>query len=140
MGKSKAYKRRLRKAQKKKKRLQKKAKTVIEVDQPIDAVVNSDTESFSSFGSPGSPPPTPSSNESSPSLKPSSPSYSKPPTRIDDRPMMNDRMEHVMQEKILAIKKECRRNVSAVRQFWRDKIYNEGTRGGRILKLSMQNH
>lgn len=35
---------------------------------------------------------------------------------------------------------ECKRKVRSIRNFWRDKIYLEGTRGGRILKNSLQNH
>ena len=41
---------------------------------------------------------------------------------------------------IRTMRKECQRKICAVRHFWKDKIYNERTRGGKILKLSMQNH
>ena len=34
--------------------------------------------------------------------------------------------------------KECVLKIARVRSFWKDKIYNEGTRGGKIVKTAMQ--
>ena len=38
-----------------------------------------------------------------------------------------------------AVEKECQRGIVSVRSFWRDKIYREGCRSGKILTISMQN-
>ncbi len=34
--------------------------------------------------------------------------------------------------------KECNERIAGIRYFWKPKIYNEGTRGGKILKKAMQ--
>lgn len=41
-------------------------------------------------------------------------------------------------KRAIAVEKECQRRVKSVRSFWRDKIYREGCRTGKILKLAMQ--
>lgn len=43
------------------------------------------------------------------------------------------------ESRVDAIEKECRERISDVRDFWKIKIYNEGSRPGKILKAAMQN-
>ena len=37
-----------------------------------------------------------------------------------------------------SIQLECERKVESIRSFWQDKIYEEHTRSGKILKRAMQ--
>lgn len=44
------------------------------------------------------------------------------------------------QEEIIDVMEEgCVERIRSVRHFWKDKIYKEGTRAGKILKRAMQN-
>lgn len=44
------------------------------------------------------------------------------------------------QEKVIDVMEEaCVRRIRCVRHFWRDQIYMEGSRPGKILKMAMQN-
>ena len=43
------------------------------------------------------------------------------------------------QEKtMINLEKECERKIHSIRNFWKHKIYEEGSRGGKILKMAMQ--
>lgn len=105
-----------------------------------------------SLGSPGTPSPTPSSGFPS-------------PIRSNEHDIMGDRIEFLemsnkrlceklkravkeansyheqleKQEKTMnSVEKECERKILNSK-FWKHKIYEEGTRGGKILKKALQN-
>lgn len=42
------------------------------------------------------------------------------------------------EDQLRCVKKDCKRSISSIRSFWRDKIYREQTRPGQILKRSME--
>ncbi len=43
----------------------------------------------------------------------------------------------VQEKRASAMETECRRKIKSIRHFWKDKIYNEQTRGGILLKTSV---
>lgn len=44
----------------------------------------------------------------------------------------------VLESKMDIVSEECEQRIRMVRHFWREKIYLEGSRPGKILKISMQ--
>lgn len=42
------------------------------------------------------------------------------------------------EEMVLLMEEECQRKIRSIRSFWKDKIYKEGTRGGKMLKIAMK--
>ncbi len=42
------------------------------------------------------------------------------------------------EKKLEGVEIECQRRIRSVRSFWKDKIYRETTRTGRIVKYAMQ--
>lgn len=44
------------------------------------------------------------------------------------------------EERVISIEKECKRQIASIRHFWKENIYKECTRGGRLLKLAMKKH
>ena len=43
-----------------------------------------------------------------------------------------------LEEEVEILSEECERKIKSIREFWKGKIYYEGTRSGKILKKSMQ--
>ena len=44
------------------------------------------------------------------------------------------------EKRLECVEIECQRRINSVRSFWKDKIYGETTRTGRIVKYAMQNN
>ena len=116
-------------------------------EQPTPLSIESNF-SDESFGSPGSPPSSPLSLSlspvSSPLLQPSK------VLEMSNRKRYNqlaDTTKEVAfyckqlkkQEKTMNnLEKECNRKIHSIRNIWKHKIYEEGTRGGKILEMAMQ--
>ena len=191
MGKNTAYKRRLRAAQKVKKKQKLKQSLALQpaLQQAYDRQQFADDSTSESFGSPGSPPPTPEASPSppdsvtyqtstlaeetdpishqvtysghqsadesstdesfgSPGSPPPTPESSpSPPESVTYQTSAPQKLHKKLKQTTIHYQKqlkkqeeECKRKIKSIRSFWKDKIYNEGTRGGRILKLAMKSY
>lgn len=162
-----AYKRRLRRIQKKKKRI-KAAEEAQSLSKKVCCSGSSPCQSddehayehlcapptdhyvFSSFGSPGSPPSSPFSclddddkegTNNGENERVSLALY----TDLEYKLQQTDRELHHCRQKLrqneITMQKteaECQRKIRSIRSFWRDKIYYEKARGGKILKMALQ--
>lgn len=182
MSKSTAYKRKLRRLQKAKKR--RLARAVTYQPESADSQPKLDKMSSESsfetstngtlsfaFGSPGSPPPTPPSSIGQTKSFPNEDSradqvvdvhklgikivedssradqvlcvqkpriQAKVVTDLKNKLSQANKLIHLYEWKQDIIEEECRRQVSSVRSFWKDMIYHELSRGGKMVKKSMQ--
>ena len=59
--------------------------------------------------------------------------------RTESMHYYKEKVDQCQQEKN-SIMNECRRKVREIRSFWRDKLYNENSRSGSILKNALTFH
>ena len=102
---------------------------------------------ISSFGTPGSPPPTPTSeSEIETSDSEDKSGYEAAHSVHDKLHSVTERMKlyyRKIQEQEIIIEdhqENTQTLVNRVRDFWRNKIYLEGSWSGKIVKMSMQKH
>ena len=105
---------------------------------------------FSSFGSPGSPPPTPTSEsdiETGKEIVETSHSCMHQCSPLQDK--LHDVTERMQlyykkvqeqETRIEDLQANTQTRVNSVRNFWKNKIYLEGSRFGKIVKMSMQKY